>query len=257
MTNQAYPVFSIDNRSVSKGASPQWLTLSNGQKIPALIVGDEGRGRTRGVVPLDRMPMAPCKWWGEEIPTYMFNKICGVCGEPLSPPDVNGLCFHPEAGHAPGQLFAASLTTTRAGRPKFRVEMKPNTDEAAILVVNSTIGYRGSNTHTGDDDGWKCLHCNQRWAENPPEQCPECRATPYKQFKPVPGKILATGRIAQGAAGRMGSGEQHILLIPKDEVLRVAMSGRLYGQPSEYFYVFDGQQVIKATREERELADLF
>jgi len=57
-------------------------------------------------------------------------------------------------------------------------------------------------------------------------------------FHPFPGQVLVRGTIAQGAAGRMGCGEQIIAVIPAGKVFRTAYSGRLYGTPSAHYYVY-------------------
>ena len=77
------------------------------------------------------------------------------------------------------------------------------------------------------------------------------------EFHPFPGEILCEGIIAQGDAGRMGSGEQLVAVIPKNIVFRTGYSGRLYGYPSEHYYIFRDGQLLAVTREERELSDIF
>ncbi|MCS7064299.1 MAG: hypothetical protein NZM04_09740 [Methylacidiphilales bacterium] len=65
------------------------------------------------------------------------------------------------------------------------------------------------------------------------------------------------GVIAQGHAGRIGSGGPLVAVIPRGVVFRIAYSGRMYGRPREYFCLYDGSRVITATRDQRELGDLF
>ena len=77
------------------------------------------------------------------------------------------------------------------------------------------------------------------------------------KFYQFPGEILSEGIIAQGDAGRMGSGEQLVSVIPAGIVFRTAYSGRLYGHPEEHFYIYRNGQVISATREEREISSIF
>jgi hypothetical protein len=79
---------------------------------------------------------------------------------------------------------------------------------------------------------------------------------PEKCF-PFPGEIIAEGTIAQGDAGRAGSGDQIVALMPHGVVFRTGYSRRRYGKPSAHYYVFDGEKILAATREEREASDIF
>ena len=72
-----------------------------------------------------------------------------------------------------------------------------------------------------------------------------------------PGEILCAGTIAEGDAGRMGSGDQLIAVVPKEEVFRTAYHGRLYGAPSSHYYKYDGQSIQSLTWEERLASDLW
>lgn len=77
------------------------------------------------------------------------------------------------------------------------------------------------------------------------------------EFHPFPGEIICTGIIAQGAAGRAGSGEQLVAVLPANTVFRTGYSGRLYGSPSAHYYIFRNGQVLSATWKEREVLDVF
>lgn len=68
---------------------------------------------------------------------------------------------------------------------------------------------------------------------------------------------MCEGIIAQGEAGRMGSGSQIIAVMPADTVFRTGYSGRLYGDPAEHYYIFRDRQILSATLEEREVTDIF
>ena len=76
-------------------------------------------------------------------------------------------------------------------------------------------------------------------------------------FYPFPGEILCEGKIAQGHAGRMGSGSQLVAIMPAGIVFRTGYSGRLYGAPSAHYYVYRDGQILSATWEEREVAEIF
>ena len=187
-------IFTIESGKVFEGGEVITFALKNaGVSIPAIIIGEEGRGRQLGVLPIQLLKENYEKWKNGETVT----------------------------------IYHAKISETKSGRPKL-VEMESNSDNnEAIVIFRTKIGFRGSNDHTGDGD------------------------------KPFPGKVLVEGVIAQGDAGRMGSGDQLIAVIPKNTVFSTKYYGRLYGSPSEHFYIFDGDKIISVTKEERELIDIF
>lgn len=187
-------VFTIESGRVYEGAEVITFALKNADvSIPAIIVGEEGRGRQLGVLPVELIKENYNKWKAGE--TVIVKN--------------------------------ARISETKSGRPKLiEIENDDNSNEA-IVVFRTKIGFRGSNDHTGDGN------------------------------EPFPGKVLAEGVIAQGNAGRMGSGSQHVAIMPANTVFRTAYSGRLYGAPSEHFYIFDGDKIISVTKEERELTNIF
>jgi|GEM_PF-812743 len=212
-------VFTVQNGQVERGAALHIHTLSNGMTIPVVAVGEEGRGRKQAMIPVANVP---------------------------------------RSDDAPGRLLYADLGSTKSGGPKLIARQEPGEDTEAIVVFETGIGYRGSNAHTGDRAGWKC----RRWGckaegDGPlPETCPDCGHDVTIRFAPFPGRILATGVIAQGNAGRMGSGEQIIAIVPKNVVFRTGYSGRLYGTPAAHYYIFDGEQLLAVTWGERMATDI-
>jgi len=221
----SYSIYTVTKNNVTLGTRVQALVLkSAGISIPAVIVGEEGRGRVRGVLPVNS----------------------------VSPLD---------DGSYPS-IVAASIATTQAGKPKLVARDIVSTREKVIIVFRTSIGFRGGNSHTGDYTGWTCRACGNISLVNEPvpEVCP-CGCGSYRgpelTFEPFPGEIIARGRIAQGKAGNAGSGEQIIALMPQGVVFRVALSGRLYGNPSTFYGRWDGEQLVVLTRTERDASDLF
>ena len=224
-----------------------------GVNIPAIEVGERGRGRELGVLPVQLTPEQYKEW-----------EIIGSV-----------------------KIVAASVGQTQAGKPKLFAspEGDPST-EYAICVLRTKIGYRGGNEHTGDlkDERWTIDSFYSRSAEKAgiplKERYTAAEAREYSprlmdvccgsgdwrwdagfekrsEFEPFPGKVLAKGIIAQGAAGRMGYGEQFVALMQKGIVWRTGYFGRLYGAPDHHYHIWTGEKLLSATREERELADLF
>lgn len=143
------------------------------------------------------------------------------------------LGFIPVQGVSAGSiLHNALLSKTRNGNYKLIADTTPD-NENCIIVFKSNIGFRGSNDHTGDWD------CDQN------------------QYRQLPGQVLVRGTIAQGDAGRMGSGEQLIAIMPVNTVFAIHYSGRLYGAEPILYFKFDGSKVITVTVDEREALEVF
>lgn len=137
-----------------------------------------------------------------------------------------------------GKVLNADLGTTKSGKVKLCKELAPD-NRKCIVVFRTGIGFRGSNSHTGD-------------------RTPETMRSDNPEFLPFPAtEVLCDGVIAQGDAGRMGSGTQMVAVIPKDVVFRTGYYGRLYGGPSAHYYIFNGEKIIAVTWEERCSSDIF
>ena len=130
-----------------------------------------------------------------------------------------------------------SLGKTQKGGHKLIEAANTLTNDKCLIVFRTHIGFRGGNSHTGD-----------RVPDFDPDNI---------EFLPFPCEILAEGRIAQGAAGGMGSGQQFIAVAEKNIVFRTRYSGRLYGAPSSHYYLYTGSQILSATWDERVASDLF
>ena len=197
------PIFTV-NESSTKGATIDALALKGASTtIPAILVGEPGRGRQLGVVPV-HLSKDHYNQWQERQQTT---------------------------------IYTASIGSTKANKPKlFEANDQKANFSKCIVIFRTRIGFRGGNQHTGD-------------RINP--------QNPQEGFLEFPGKILAKGRIAQGAAGYMGGGQQLIAVIPRGTVFRTGYSGRLYGSPSAHYHYFDGNNILSATWEERVASDLF
>ena len=245
--------FTIRSGEVSPGAKVETFQLSGAEvTIPAILVGEKGRGRKLGVLPVQLLP-EQYKEWQENGYTH---------------------------------IHSAKLGTTKAGKPKlFQVEYA-DTTEKCICVFRTKIGYRGGNSHIGDrkEEYWV-----REWYASFPESVPMKERYTWEEvqrysreylkarypgedisqyspnagfrraldFLPFPGEILCEGIIAQGAAGRMGSGDQLVAVMPAGIVFRTGYYGRLYGAPAAHYYIFRDGQILSATWEEREAAEIF
>ena len=246
-------IFTIKSGVVETGVRVNSFTLKGaGVTIPAVIIGEEGRGRQLGVLPVQLLSDSYKEWL--------------------------------EKGRT--RIFFAEIGTTKAGKPKLFQTEDADTLEKCICVFRTEIGYRGGNSHTGDrkEEYWV-----RKWYTSFPESVPikerytreevlrysreylEARY-PGKDidqysptagfirrldFYPFPGEVLCEGVIAQGDAGRMGSGSQLVAVMPAGIVFRTGYSGRLYGAPGAHYYIFRDGQLLSATWGEREVADIF
>jgi hypothetical protein len=262
--SDSYRVFTIESGTITAGAMIDTLHLKGaGMSIPAVVVGEEGRGRARGIVPVSDPPIVPCPDRGRDVANA---DKCDKCGVALGPKQEGRyVCTHPDEGQVQGRLMYALVGETKAGKPKFISQNEATSDDFVVVVFNTQIGFRGGNNHTGDLRGWKCpkAGCDASGDAAPtPKACPQCGATgswsgPKPQYAAFPGRVIARGYIAQGEAGGMGGGEQLVAIMPKGVVFRTSYWGRLYGAPDAHYYKWDGEQLLAATREERDAADLF
>ena len=218
------------------GAKISTFRLSRAEmEIPAILVGEEGRGRKLGVLPADRSLVG---FADEQQTRYELRDPAGEY----------------------------AIGTTRSGGPKL-ISGGPNPD-ACIVVFRTPIGFRGSNDHTGDRIGWPCPRCYEpdTAAEKPENgsRCPHCgeerdwglRGAKLR-FREFPGKVVVEGLIAEGDAGRMGSGRQLVAVVPAGMVFRTGYYGRLYGGAPSHYHRFDGSSIISVTWDERVATEVF
>lgn len=189
-------IFTVENGAVIQGDRVQAFTLKNGTKIPAIMIGESGRGRELGVLPVHLVSDAHKEWQG--------------IGET--------------------RIDFASIGITKSGTPKLYQALVPDVVDTCLVVARAHIGFRGSNSFTGD-------------RLNPTD--------PKVGFQEFPGSIICQGQIAQGHAGNMGSGQQLVFTCPQKQVWRIGYGGRLYGAPAAHYFYYNGQSLECMTWEER------
>ena len=232
-------IFTIENGKVVEGVKVDSVTLKGaGVTIPAIIIGEEGRGRQFGVLPVQLLPSTYEEW------------------------QQNGYVY----------IHFAKIGTTKAGKPKLFQTEEANTLEKCICIFRTQIGFRGGNSHTGDRKGEYWVpnwflgreYLKEKYTKEEAVKIAEELNYSWDvvfskklEFHQFPGEILCEGIIAQGDAGRMGSGLQIVAVMPANTVFRTGYSGRLYGKPAEHYYIYRDGQILSASREEREAADIF
>lgn len=207
-------IFTIEKQNIKTTAKVETHTLKSGIKIPVVGVGEYGRGRAFAFLAVSLLPESQEKW--ENDGSVLISNV--------------------------------AIGKTRLGHPKLiEIETTTNNNEKIIIaVLNTSIGFRGSNSHTGD---WDNTISYEGESEPKARHC-----------HPFPGEILCEGTIAQGAAGNMGSGKQLIAVFKNDDVFRVGLGGRLYGAPGAYYYKVDtttdktDEVITVATWNERKMA---
>lgn len=258
----AYRIFTVAGREVTTGVVVDSIPLKGVDKtITAVVVGEEGRGRQRGVLPCPSAPLVPCPDQGREV--YGGSGECSKCQTTLPERKEGGYYVtHPVSGQIDGRLMSARVGKTQSGKPRLDRANGAVDDSSTIIVFRTPMGYRGGNQHTGPSTGWKCskFGCGGQGVGVAPETCPECgehyggwMGGPRYQFAEFPGEVLAEGTIAEGAAGRMGSGRQMVAVVKKDAVFRVRIftDGR---RPAVVLYGwFDGEKVTVMTNQDYSL----
>lgn len=215
-------IYTIGDGTVENGAKIEKFHLKKIEvEIPAILVGEEGRGRALGVLPVELLPENFQKFSRGEETIVKYGRL--------------------------GQ--------TKNGRPKLFEDASENS-EAAIIVFRTPIGFRGHNSHTGDYA--LCEKCGGT-GKVPGTSYADCDVCDDGMvFQPFPGQVIVSGIIAQGLAGRMGEGEQIIAIIPYEAVFCQHIHGRRYGAPHHYFYKITKEKILGGvTRTERETTDLF
>lgn len=114
---QKMKIFTINSGVVVLGATVETFQLKNSEvKIPAILIGESGRGRQLGVLPVSLTEKSMNEW--KEKGRVKIIEVC--------------------------------KTTTKTGNPKLIEIENSENDSSFIGVFNTKIGFRGGNEHTGD-----------------------------------------------------------------------------------------------------------
>lgn len=238
-------VYTLSNGNSTQGTTVRPYTLKNTSpavSFPAITVGEFGRGRSLGVLPVALLPE-------QEAELVATGKTT---------------------------LHHAVVGATRSGAPKLLARPNSEPGEDCILVILTDPGYRGGCEQAGDLLGWSCWTCDLkkktgdsqshikiRGGGNVPENCPVCGESRYSSTGPkasyadFPGKVVCRGATAQGDAGAMGGGPQIVAIVPQGSVVAERRTGRLYGNPPVFLHKIGVAGIISATPEERDAGDLF
>ena len=220
-------IFTVRNGNVTEGAKIMKFALNGaGVEIDAVIIGEEGRGRERGVLPVQGAP-------ADGLLRYAFvgqtkaGKPKLVAQADAGATNTCIVVFRTEAGYRGG----ANHTGDRYDEPC------PKRGEG--VYPGHACPYCGVEMPERSPDGWSVvIHPD---------------VGEVRKWKDFPGEVICRGRIAQGDAGYMGGNEQIVAVMPAGVWFRTGYSGRLYGSPSAHYYRFDGERIIAVTWDERQL----
>lgn len=109
-------IFTTQNGKVDFGAKIETYELKGGTKIPAILVGEPGRGRKLGMLPVHLVGASHNEWLNTGETTINF----------------------------------ASIGTTKTGAPKLYQALVPDVLDECLIVARAHIGFRGRNKFTGD-----------------------------------------------------------------------------------------------------------
>jgi hypothetical protein len=125
-------------------------------------------------------------------------------------PRLEPVDFYPDT---PGKTIGhCSIGVTKSGAYIMLPEKEP--DDRALVKVYFKEGFRGWNSYI-----------------TPPEALAEIGEP----------KRVATGKFAQGAAGRMGGGFEVLIIMEPGQTLYCQRGGRLYGSPNKLEISWDGE----------------
>jgi hypothetical protein len=126
-------------------------------------------------------------------------------------------------------------------------------DAVAVVLISDHSGYRG---------GWQlrvaptmlCADAAHGDPDAPGTRCPSCDGPLLAPPRPMPrdpieaktlGRVIATGRRAQGAAGHMGGGPEYLIAALPGR-FAIARTGRLYGEPAVVTVEIDADGTVRA-----------
>ncbi len=269
MNTPVHPIYTFTAQGTcTPGTRVELQDLRGAQvTIPVVAVGETGRGRQRAVLPVRNWYRTPET--SSEIPEpqpeplLKFARVGETrAGRPAliqasATPDTSAaiVVIRNGYGHRGSCGIGGDAIGWTCGAQPLRCWAE---GEGAPPSACPTCG--NDKPYPTDAGGWKCGNtspppCPAHGDGTPPEDCPMCGSAPQTRRGPLPCTILVEGRIADGDAGRMSGGAQHVVLLPRDEWLCVWRSGRLYGAPPVHYLKFTGTGVLVVTREERYLYD--
>lgn len=241
-------VFYARNESVDSYVTVSEITIAGGSvKINAVVIGEEGRGRTRGVLPVE----------GCAAGQKLTNAVVGQTksGRPKL------IAISPDTDRDTDEAIVVLATMPgNRGGTGFRGDRK----QANLYSWTTELDHYG--LASGLDEVTRELLNKSKLdgitleqVDQILEKTLELTFEDFKEkveYEPFPCQIIVTGHTAQGLAGHAGGGDQHVVIAKRGEVFRVSWTGGPDGGESRYM-MFDGTNLYCVTWDERQIADLF
>jgi len=135
-----YKLFTVCAGVVKDGARIDPLKIEGaGITVPAVVVGETGRGRRQGVLPVGGAPMVPCPDAGRSG-LWRDRPHCERCGVALIQAGRENYYHHPADGQVFGRLMAASIASTGRGvRMAYMVHTRPHTRSRRVISRHRTV----------------------------------------------------------------------------------------------------------------------
>lgn len=137
-------------------------------------------------------------------------------------------------------ITAARIGKTQSGKPKLVAAESASSDEYAIVVMRLIPGWHCGIGYDGDTTGFAR------------ESFYAGRIIQEEDHYDFPGEILIRGVVTNGHKGGAGTGLQCVAVVGKGMIFSTTHGGAQFRFPSRYYYVFDGVQVLVASRQERD-----
>lgn len=187
------------------------LRLPSGERFYALCHGEEGRGRSRFVLPLSPTQF-PC-----DIPAITqrqgggwecANGHSGLYSGNLRAGDGCPKCLRnqPSISNVAFDLKETG-NIDAIGNPIAMLARSERTDSHQLVFWSLSPGFRGGAFYSMEGDA----------------------------------RVFAKGQEAQGIAGRMGCADCPVVLVTGPAILRWTRTGRLYGKPANWEAHFNGE----------------
>ena len=219
-------IFTVRNGQVAEGAKIEKVALKGaGVEIDAITIGEEGRGRERGVLPVQGAPSDGILRYAV-VGQTKAGKPKLIAAMPHEA-DYAVVVFRTEAGFRGGAGHTGDLDGL--------YKVLRNEWDSSAMVAGISLEEARAYCAANGLDAKQCVYHNA--------------------YLPFPGETICRGYIAQGDAGRMGGNEQIVAVVPAHVWFRSFYGGRLYGRPSNHYYRFDGERLIAVTWEERQVLE--
>lgn len=255
----SYMVFTVKNGAVSAGTEVRLRRLPAGGFSRQIVLGNPSQCKPVALTVYDTRigEPCPCRMDGG-VWTKMTEEYCRRCGTHLknklliAPTWHQVLRAHPNDGHVPARLLAASLVETN-GRPGLVAQESCNTSDKILVVFRTGLGRGGVNEHKGETLGWRCTSCSWYEYVPRPKVCPICQDKVKSINAAFPGKVIVSGDVS--TRPKIVSTKM-VALLGLGQVFQTVHLGE-DGKFHSHYYMWDGEALLHATMRLRNKTNIF